>query len=749
MNWDKKQFLKCLLLPVFCIAGVGPVAGIDSISQTKINEKLEFFRVSYPKFNYQDAEAEAEKTYPMARPGEKIVLQTTDGTVEGIYKGFNNNEILIGEQRVNIKDIRSEERSRFDKVECDTLRKAKIENLFLSYTRKRARDAAEYQKKLEEQFVIEPEIDEAEPTDSPPSIKPAPTRPLIAVATNNILMSSGMVKAGELLRNIRKTGFERYSFQTEDGRNVSSDAVNIYIFKEISTPDAFEATQCALAMLTKNQFQDAYYYALLGAKIDETQKRSEIILLTIKTLQEIRKGITAANTQIKTLNKEIEYQVRMLTTNQNNLHDDFAVKAGTRDRSAVYGGKILVLREKKKAIQSEMKEKILTARNTLGTAIRRTAAAGDFISACVIMSVLEDHLSKFIEMADANWQPEELDEERNWNIEQKNFIVTEYQAKISRPFKDQWTDALDRYVALFGYNEKELTPLDIKPDYNNLLAAAKSSFNETRSFAEAVINHDFPKAFFSGMQILTLLPDPGHAEGINNWIDASFKKFEEVNAALTGLIKQKCWYQAVNASAGIKPLSTALEKNLRDAKKFIAASDQACRKAMEAEKNGNYDLAVTEATAALELCQDNPQALKFYGQLRNQHGELLRQYLCFNVYLSQNRYEDAMAQWKEMFKELPQYRMFIKQLRLRLENEMDKCANELRRADNFYKAGRYNDALEIYEKYNWEPGKVMTYNVLLKQAEAKSDWKEAARILEQLDRWEDAGEIRRRHNLEQ
>ena len=734
-----------LVLPLGMMAAAlfTGIAADDVLTRQAMAEKLEFYRVDYPKFNHRDAEMAAATAFPLVKEGDPVNITGSFGIIRGVFGGVSGGEAQIGSERVRLSELTTADRELLDPAECEKRRLDRVRELFQVYSRKRAADIAAYKKQLEAQYHLVPDAP-APVVESPPAVNNVP---IYGMAVNNLLTASGMVKSGDVLRNVRKSGIGRYAFETADDRTVTADAANVYIFTEINSLNTFEITQSALALLVKDRLREAVYYALLADGIGENRTRAETIMTAVQGFWTLQTAIRSGNERIAALNKELETQVGLLTSNQNLLLDEFAVKAGTRDRSSLFAGKILILREKRKAVQQELKEKIRAFANAMEMLQQHTMAGGDYIAACILTVFTAEHLEQSVAAADALWQPDELTGFQNWIAERKNDVSREYQTRIARPFKDGWTESLDRYVALFGYNEKDLSQLDIKPDFNSLLAAARDSFRYSGIFAKAAATDDFSTAFWTGMRVLTLLPNPGEADFIMTWINTALSRFEAAPATIAELAKRREWHQVMIACSRLHPLPTPLAALRATAQREIAAAEQAGNQAAAAEKRGDYDEAERAVLLAMDLCRDEPKSGAFAVAFQEQHRELLYRYHAYKAYFDRCRYVEALSIWREMNREMPQYTPFLRKMRLQLEAGFDESSRNLLQADNYFQAGRYDEALALYEKYDHHDGIMKVYSAQLQRAEARQDWKSAVHYLELLGRWNDAGEMRRKHNL--
>ena len=99
--------------------------------------------------------------------------------------------------------------------------------------------------------------------------------------------------------------------------------------------------------------------------------------------------------------------------------------------------------------------------------------------------------------------------------------------------------------------------------------------------------------------------------------------------------------------------------------------------------------------------------------------------------------------YTKLYEEWPAYRVYVNALRQKLMVAMTKISAVMETADNYYKAGRYDDALKIYTEYKFKPGMMRVYQVMLDRAQETNNIKEQIRLLELLERWEESGNLRK------
>ncbi|MDD3117966.1 MAG: hypothetical protein PHQ27_02185 [Victivallales bacterium] len=572
--------------------------------------------------------------------------------------------------------------------------------------------------------------------------------PVYALVLHDLPQPGGGVRTGTVVTNVRRAAAGHYTFTATGGRTVTVPTPYLYLFNRSAASHPFAATQYALALLAKGRLQEVDHYVLLARHLGALPARTEALATAVRTYRELQSTISTANRRIGTLNHDMEAQIRLLASNQNQLRDEFCLQAGARDRSTIYGERILVLREKRKAEQTGLKAEIAAFAQVMTRLQQQLMAAGDYIAAGIMTQFTNTCLTASLNAADAMWQPEELAAYQRRITELENAVSRDYQTRIAGQFPDSWSRALDHYTALFGEQEQDWSHLNIRPDFNSLLAAAADSFRGSAAFFRAAEADDFPTAFQAGMRVLTLMTSPGDAAGIMTWINTALQRFATAPAAIAPLAEQQKWCHVADACNRLRPLPSALAATREKAQRKIAAAAQLLQKAKTAATQHAYIIAADTIGQTLQQCRDYRPAQEFATAFNTRHQQFFRRYHAYLDCFNHQRYADALALWREMNRELPQYAPILATLRRQLETGFDESSRNLKQADHYLQAGRYDEALALYQKYHCRDGIIRVYTAQLQLARERQDWKTAAGRLELLDRWEEAGKIRRQYHLQ-
>lgn len=745
----------CLILffGVFNVRAQEPVP----ISMEKFEEKFEFYRVSYPPFKYQEAREEAEKRFPLLEKGTHITVESRLKRVSGEYKGYQQGRIFVGSEMVLIRDVSESQWYKFDKELCEEIRRKYIEENFRAYRNKRGADIENFKKELESKYAIINDVDAVDNTESAHArsertviVSGSRTEqpPMTGIVKNDILSGSTSVKAGTFLKDVRQVGYNRYRLETLDDKIIFADSRNVFVFQDLKDPgDAFAITQAAAGLMLKNDFTQAVYYTRLAAHVDGSQKRSGLFEETIRLMHGSELEVRKANAAVSALNKEIEETLKLIERNHNAMKDQFAVRAGMQDRTDTLAAKAILLREKRKQVQNEMKDKLKALESFCRDEVKKTAASGDFIAACLVNDMLGRKITQLRHNADLTWDEDEENAFRQSVMELREFIVDEYCRKINRPFTDRWSVFLDRYVKDFGEDEATLAKLDLEPTYHNLLAAARTSIGETQNFSLFAFHHDFAGVFNNGMKILLVMPHADIAESIRVRINKAFEIMDETVKNIKNLSAAKLYGQVLDASAKLKPLPLALQNEIETAEIEVAKSNAALVKAEHSASINDYAAVYVNISSALEIWPGNAAAQKFYNEFMSKHKDVMRDAVLLEGYVKQGRFRDALDKCNVMFKEYPGYRELVKGLRLRIEQALSEYSLAMASAGNYFKAGRYEDALQIYVSFQQTEHIVSTYRAMLDSARKVNDVKAQIKYLELLGMWEEAGDLRRKHSV--
>ncbi len=742
-------FRTAVLIAFLCPVILSGADDVDKITRDKLNEKLEFYKVSYPKFKYQEARKAAEKKYPMEKKGEIITLNSRLQKVTGKYKGFENGRIYIGSKVILQKDVSESLWYKFNKTVCEEVRRKYVETLFSQYSKKRSRDFEDYRDKLERKYtVVARAEDNSQAAQSTKTVvvETSNTKsiPLAGIIKNDVLGASGRVKAGDLVYDIKQVGYNRYRAKTRDGKRLYTDSRNLFIFLDVKDPsDPFAVTQAALGLMLEKKYKEAVYYARLATALDANQKRSELIESVVKMLVGSWRELGKANAKVTRTEREMAQKARELERNHNAMKDKFAVQAGLRDKTDTLTARITILREQRKKIQTEIKKSLFAVQNYCRNKVTQSAAAGDFIAACLGCNIMVSHISQLRDKAKVTWDDEEKQQYKQYIEKLHLSVVSAYCEAISRPFKDRWFVFLDRYVKYFGYNESELEKFDLKPNWHNLLNGAKASIRESLDFSSAAYTRNFNQMFDNGMKILVVMPHARIVEKLRNMIDKGFSSIDKAVAAANKLYKARLYGKMQDVTAELKPLPLALKENIAVANKETAKSNALLAKAKKAVADKNFNLACEKLSETMKIWPGNPDALKYYHEFYSRHKGVLQDAEKVEKYIRAGRFRDASDICDIMFKERLGYRVYVNKLRQKLMVTMTKISVAMETAENYYKAGRYEDALKIYAEYKFKPGMTRVYQVMLDRAQSTGNIKEQIRLLELLERWEESGNLRR------
>ncbi|MBN2641055.1 MAG: hypothetical protein JXR78_05345 [Victivallales bacterium] len=746
----------CLILfwGVFDVRAQEPVP----ISREKFDEKFEFYRVSYSPFKYQEAREEAEKRFPLLKKGTFITVESRLKRVSGEYKGYQLGRIYVGSEMVLIRDVSESQWYKFDKELCEEIRRKYIEENFRAYRNKRAADIENFKKELASKYAI---ITNVDAKDNPESAHVRSERtvivngdrmeqpPMTGIVKNDILSGSTSVKAGTFIKDVRQVGYNRYRLETLDDKIIFADSRNVFVFRDLKDPgDVFAITQAALGLMLKNDFIEAVYYTRLAAHVDGSQKRSRLLEDCIRLMHGSELEVRKANAAVSALNKEIEDTLKLVERNHNAMKDQFAVRAGMQDRTDTLAAKAVLLREKRKQVQSEMKDKLKALDDFCRDEVRKTAASGDFIAACLINDMLVRKITQLRHNADLTWDEDEENAFRQSVLELREFIVDEYCRKIHRPFTDRWSVFLDRYVKDFGEDEAVLAKFDLEPAYHNLLAASRASIAETQNFSLSVFHHDFSGVFNNGMKILLIMPHADIAESIRVRINNAFEMMDRTVKNIKTLSAAKLYGKVLEVSAKLNPLPLALHSDIETAEIEVAKSNAALVKAEHSAKINDYAAVYVNITSALEIWPGNVAAQKFYNEFMRNHKDIMRDAVLLEGYIKQGRFRDALDKCNVMFKEYPGYRELVKGLRLKIEQAISEYSLAMVSARNYFKAGRYEDALRIYVRFQQTEHILSTYQAMLDRARKNDDIKAQIKYLELLEMWDEAGSLRRKHSVQ-
>lgn len=699
----------------------------ETMSRRTFEAKVEFYKVSYPAFDYQQAKTDAQEKYPCYKPGDQVTVFDGVRTVSGAFRECRQGRVYIGNEVVLLQNIIAADRYLYDSTLAENLRRIYVEKKFHQYSRKRWDDIADYRRSLERQYRIVDDDGDRPATKKGASpaagnvIADAPSSskvkmPIFGVVKNEILVSSGIVRAGEVIRDVRPVGFDRYSFTASDGRSLSADARNIVMVEGIyDLRDAFLVSQAALALLVRNRIDEALFYARLAANVNPNQKRSEVLFAMVLAVNRTASALKQGNAAIADLDGDLEHRLKLLSRNQTALHDDFAVKAGTRDRSPEIAQQIFVLREKKKALQIELKKALEMLLREGGQLVSRAGEDGDFIAACLLLDWFERNFRPLTDKAKVWWEEEDRQRVDVFFRQQQESLALTYSRLISRSFQDRWSHFLDRYVDVFGEQPGLWEKLDVAPAYPAMLAAAQASTGDAIKYSEAIYAGDFDTVLVLGLKMLVLLPQGEMAESCNRNLELAWQKIDKTIAQLQELYRKKSLLLFVQGCRRLTPMPLVLKPSAAMAERAMAEAGQDLKEAAVAASEHDMDRVRELLQHSAAIWPDNPAVEKFQREFSSANREILADGAAVALYMSQGRFRDAMEKCDLMYKAYPEFRHYVVNLRAGIRRGMEQAAGELAEAERYLQTGRYKEAQAIFEKYNYTEGIEKINQAMIKQ----------------------------------
>ena len=730
------------LLPLLVLSALlflpmpGRAAAVaETMSRRTFEAKVEFYKVSYPAFDYQQAKTDAQEKYPCYKPGDQVTVFDGVRTVSGAFRECRQGRVFIDNEVVLLQNIIAADRYLYDSALAENLRRIYVEKKFHQYSRKRWDDIADYRRSLERQYRIIDDGGERMGTKKNPApaggavVADTPLSgkvkmPVFGVVKNEILLSSGIVRAGEVIRDVRPVGFDRYSFTAADGRSLSADARNIVMVEGIHDPrDALLLSQAALALLVRNRIDEALFYTRLAANANPNQKRSELLSAMVLAVNRTASALKQGNAAIGGIDGELEQQLKLLGRNQAAIHDDFAVKAGTRDRSPEIAQQIFVLREKKKALQVELKKALEALLREGGQLASRAGEDGDFIAACLLLDWFERNYRPLTERAKVWWEEEDRQRVNVFFRQQQESLALTYSRLISRSFQDRWFHFLDRYVDVFGEQPGLWEKLDVAPVYPAMLAAAQASTGDAVKYSEAIYSGDFDTVLVLGLKLLVLLPQGEMAENCNRNLELAWRKIDKDITQLQELYRKKSLLQFVLGCRRLTPLPLVLKPSAATAERAMVEAGQDLKEAAAAAAEHDLDRVRELLRHSVAIWPDNPAVEKFQREFGSANREILADGAAVTLYMSQGRFRDAMEKCDLMYKAYPEFRLYVTNLRAGIRRGMEQASRELAEAERYLQAGRYQEAQTIFEKYNCTEGIEKVNLGMFKQGNASASGK--------------------------
>jgi len=654
--------------------------GLENISRARFEEKIEFYKVSYPAFNYQEAREEALAKFQTLKPGVEVSIFDGTKNVKGTFRGLRDGWVLIDGDSVALHNVVPADRYLYSQDEAEIAKKKYLEEKFHQYSRKRGEDIVEYRRSLERTCHI---IEDGTPDKGDPNTGTVADKkiekksiPALGIVRNDISMGKTTLPAGSVVRNLHKNEFDRYSFTAPDGRTSVTPAANITVIEDVyDIRDAFLLSQIALGQLARNQVDEAVFYTKLAALADPLMKRNEIIMAAILAVNNTADIVRQNNIAITLLDQEIVQLTRQIATNQAALHDEFAVKGGTRDRSTVLGQQVLVAREKRKALQCTTKETLSNLLREIKNLTEQAGADGDFITACILMDWLEQRFIPLAGQAKVWWDDEEKQRLVTFFDQQHLAIAADYAKQIADSEEDRWFRSLDHFVALYGEENSLTEKLNVKPLYPRMLSAAKATLKEAYVYSTAIYNEDWPVVLATGIKMTVLIMHSDAAESCRKQMETAILRIEAKRRQLLELFNQKKYQEFLT---GCKTYPTAQPEwlaNIAKAEQAIRDSGTALRQALTAAEKKDFEQTQTALQRARELWPGNQAAEQFYKEFRVANRELLQDITMVQLHLNNGRYRDAMEKCDLMFKEYPQYQRYVVQLRAQIRQAAAAPAN--------------------------------------------------------------------------
>jgi S1-C subfamily serine protease len=307
---------------------------------------------------------------------------------------------------------------------------------------------------------------------------------------------------------------------------------------------------------------------------------------------------------------------------------------------------------------------------------------------------------------------------------------------------------MNEYASKFEISDSELNKLNVPGRYDSLLSAAKTSLKLTRRFNEAAFRRDFKKLFFSGMKILTLMPGSNAAEALDKGIEKGFALVNIQEKAVKKLYEEKKYGTALKLFSRMNPVPKDLKALDFDSNSRVASSKIAFEKAVEEEKKRNLAKAMANLQVSLSQWPFNLEAAKFYKEFRAKHAPMCEASETIAGYISSKEFQKALDKTEAAVKECPGYEAYFLDQRKSILEMRNEAIKNLQTANNYLKAGRFDDALKIYVFLDNEDGKRTVLEAIAEDAKKKKEWPKAIAALEKLGRWEEAGDLRKNRNIE-
>lgn len=674
MQKTYRRILWSGLTVLLCLSAAPLPADGTALSRSRFEEKVEFYKVSYPPFNYQDARTEAEEKFQTLKTGTPVTIFDGTQNVKGTFRGLRDGWILVDGDSVALTHVVAADRYLYSREEAEIARKKYLEEKFHQYSRKRWDDINEYRRSLERTCkIIEdgtPSADET--TEAARKEREKKPIPPLGILRSEVHTSVGKLAAGEIVTDLRKNGFDRYAVTTEDGRNVTIEARNLVIVEGVyDIRDSFLVTQMALAMLAHNQLDEAIFFAKVAAASDPQQKRSDAILEAGMAVNNALTAVKQNNIAINLLEQEIIQRTRQIASNQALLHDDFAVKVGTRDRSTELGQQVLVAREKRKVLQNATKEALEELLQESHKLTEQAGADGDFITACILLDWLEHRFVALAAQARVWWEDDEKQKLAAFFEQQRQALAADYARQIADSAGDRWSNYLDRFVARFGDDPVWMEKLDLKPLYPRMLSAARSSLKEALLYSSAIYNEDWQTVAFAGIKMLLLVPHGDAAEACNTRIVEAFQRLDLTRKRLLELFQQKKYQEFIVECRKMPVASAEWQATVKKAELAMRNADESLQHAVAAADARDLELAQTALQHSLTIWPFNPAAERFVAEFKKQHRAILQDAAGVELYRKSGCFREAMEKCDLMYKEYPQYQRYVAQLRTHLHQAID------------------------------------------------------------------------------
>jgi hypothetical protein len=700
-----------LLLTVMPTLFHGQETAGEILSPSQIKSKVNEFKENYPPFQFERIKNEAERKYYSLRPGQKVTLSRKHQQISGTYYGNENGKLSVGGQIIFLKEIPESKRHLFDENLARKKREEYLREKLEAYNRTRLAAITNYENKLTTEAELASRIKEIKPesTTETPLLHPvfpngryqaskSPSKPRFAIVTEVIKLTGREIPPGEVIIVTDNEDFKEVQCRTLGNAEVFRTVRdNLFVIdRAVNIGDALSLSQAAFRFWRQNQETEAVYYAYLAEKLNKKQRRSYSLKIATDKIKKFLLMLKYDRERISSLNRDLRNLETSYKSNQRALQDDWAVKAGTIDKSEYYQGRISEKqKELKELADGESRSFNKLCRYVLKD-IKKHCEQGDYVAACL----MADYFNSKLPLLEKACGKDGISSGLAKDIARE--IESSFKDEKDRKSAEKVKSYIEAYERFFGQgNTRFYLP---EPEFDALAEAAVSSLSHSRAYEQARFTNDFKKQLYRGIKILYLLPRAPAAVDMRRELDREIKEINRQTAEVKKLFEAKKLAEAMKICEQMNTLPNELKPVREKISNDLVNSRSFHKLAMKSEKEDRYGSAMNSIKQSLELWPGNQEAQEYYRDFMNKHSEICHQCQIIGNYLEKHKYREAADICDVLFKELPAYRNYLTGIKKRINQIRRDYDNKLEEADNYFYQGQIYEAYELYKGLGYKEG---------------------------------------------